>query len=347
MGFPSIGKSTIAVDNSSLGCKWARIEIAVEYDSAGVPRKERHTYHVNDDHQRVALLETEHDPSDPAPTTSLVRYQSPDRLDSAQLETDGAGNVISYEVFHPFGTTAYQATAKTLGPAAKRFRYTGMERDEETGLGYHGARYYIPRIGRWTAPDLHPDTLDGNRYAYVNNNPMAYRDPNGRFEEPVHGALTYRLALAAGFSAKDAATIAIATAGMDHEAATRPGDSPGEMMLQIFRGTTQTFTTRARGCPTTRARRHRRGGHRSPRVRAAPAQPRRCRLQGRTGPAQPVAGPPARADRAAAGRGRRRARRTAAIEASAAFAAGGAWGVLGAIAVAAAVTLFAFCHGQG
>jgi len=37
--------------------------------------------------------------------------------------------------------------------AAKRYRYEGKERDEESGLYYHGARYYMPWLCRWTAVD--------------------------------------------------------------------------------------------------------------------------------------------------------------------------------------------------
>jgi RHS repeat-associated protein len=63
--------------------------------------------------------------------------------------------------------------------SAKRYRYTGKERDEETGLGYHGARYYAPWLGRWTAAD--PIGLgDGvNRFSYVNGNPVRLIDPRG------------------------------------------------------------------------------------------------------------------------------------------------------------------------
>src|SRR5262249_7690529 len=50
------------------------------------------------------------------------------------------------------------------------------------------------------------------------NNPIIHRDSNGMFEEPTHGILTYRLALAAGFPPADAARLAIATAAMDHSA---------------------------------------------------------------------------------------------------------------------------------
>lgn len=61
----------------------------------------------------------------------------------------------------------------------KRYRYTGKERDEETGFYYHGARYYAPWIGRWTrcAPK---ELVDGpNMYSYVYGNPLRYTDPTG------------------------------------------------------------------------------------------------------------------------------------------------------------------------
>ena len=116
-----------------------------------------------------------------------------------------------------------------------------MERDDESGLEYHGARYYAPWLGRWLAPDTHADKLDGNRYAYVKNNPVINRDRNGLYEETVHGLATYRLALAAGFSGADAGKIAIAAAGMDHDPATRPGDNAGELIHQILSGRTQEY----------------------------------------------------------------------------------------------------------
>jgi RHS repeat-associated protein len=64
----------------------------------------------------------------------------------------------------------------------RRYRYTGKEKDEETALYYHGARYYACWLGRWTAPD--PSGLvDGpNRYAYVGNSPISKADPTGRTE---------------------------------------------------------------------------------------------------------------------------------------------------------------------
>ena len=88
--------------------------------------------------------------TDPSPA-SLTRYIYSNQLQSATLELDDSGQVISYEEYHPYGTTAYQASNSAINAVAKRYRFSGKERDEESGLYYHGARYYAPWLGRWTA----------------------------------------------------------------------------------------------------------------------------------------------------------------------------------------------------
>lgn len=199
------------------------VEIYREYAAGGALRSERRTFHVMDDRQRVALIERQTVATDGPVEPRLVRYQGPDHLGSARVETDEAARVISYEEFHPFGTTAYQAVDKAVLATAKRYRYTEMERDEESGLEYHGARYYVPWLGRWTSPDMQPAQVPGNRYAYVKNNPVIHFDSNGMSEEPLHGATTFRLLVAAGFTPADAARIALADAAMDHD----PEDTAG------------------------------------------------------------------------------------------------------------------------
>ena len=63
--------------------------------------------------------------------------------------------------------------------------FTGKERDTESGLDYFGARYYGSAMGRFISPDpklasAHPgDPQTWNRYAYVDNNPMKFIDPDG------------------------------------------------------------------------------------------------------------------------------------------------------------------------
>jgi RHS repeat-associated protein len=61
----------------------------------------------------------------------------------------------------------------------KRYRYTGKERDDNSGLSYYGARYLAPWLARWISPDS--QGADGlNLYVYVGNNPLKYIDPTGR-----------------------------------------------------------------------------------------------------------------------------------------------------------------------
>ena len=67
----------------------------------------------------------------------------------------------------------------------KRYRYTGKERDEESGLNYHGARYYAPWLSRWLSPDPAGVATGPNRYLYGFGSPVRYSDPNGR--EPDEG----------------------------------------------------------------------------------------------------------------------------------------------------------------
>jgi RHS repeat-associated protein len=114
----------------------------------------------------------------------LVRYQLHNHLGSAALELNETADIISYEEYHPFGTTAYQAKNTAINAAAKRYRYTGMERDEETGLEYHSARYYLPWLGRWCSAD--PIGIgDGvNVYAYCRGNPVVNIDLNGKQIRP-------------------------------------------------------------------------------------------------------------------------------------------------------------------
>ncbi len=143
----------------------------------------RETLHIMDDARRIALLETQTiDSQVPIPNPQpLIRYQFANHLGSAGLELDDAGRVISYEEYYPYGGTSYQASRGDVEVSARRYRYTGKERDEETGLYYHGARYFAPWLGRWTSSD--PAGLaDGpNLYVYARNNPLSFTDPNGKW----------------------------------------------------------------------------------------------------------------------------------------------------------------------
>lgn len=139
---------------------------------------ERETLHVMDNKQRIALVETRTHGDDGSPA-QLIRYQFSNHLGSASLELDDAGHIISYEEYYPYGSTSYQAVRSGVEVSVKRYRYTGMERDEESGLSYHGARYYAPWVGRWVSCD--PAGLnDGvNPYSYASDRPLTLIDPSG------------------------------------------------------------------------------------------------------------------------------------------------------------------------
>lgn len=114
-----------------------------------------------------------------AKPVGLRRYAIADHLGSCKLEVDESGKVIAYEEFHPYGTTSYRAMRGSLDAAANRFRFTGVEKDEETGLAQHGARYYAAWLGRWTTGD--PIGVAGgiNLYAYAANAPTQLVDRTG------------------------------------------------------------------------------------------------------------------------------------------------------------------------
>jgi RHS repeat-associated protein len=153
-------------------------EIYREYENDGNSiRLERETLHIMDDKQSIALVETRTKGQDNSPS-QLIRYQFGNHLGSASLELDEGARIISYEEYTPFGSTSYQAARSQTG-TPKRYRYSGKERDDSTGLYYYGARYYAPWLGRWLSPDP-AGTVDGlNLYAFVSGNPVTFCDPNG------------------------------------------------------------------------------------------------------------------------------------------------------------------------
>jgi RHS repeat-associated protein len=101
------------------------------------------------------------------------------------METNETGQVISYEEYHPFGTSAYRVAKSGTDLSLKRYRFTNKERDDETGLYYFGVRYYAAWLGRWTSSDP-GDFVDGlNMYVYVRNNPVNGVDELGYSTENV------------------------------------------------------------------------------------------------------------------------------------------------------------------
>jgi RHS repeat-associated protein len=156
-------------------------ELYREYGVGGEVTLERETLHVLDGKQRVAIVETATTPSaSPAsPVSPASRYQLSNHLGSAAVELDQAGALISYEDYHSYGTTAFQAGRSAAEVSLKRYRYTGKERDDETGLAYHKARYYAPWLGRWVGADPLGIGAGTNVYSYASGNPLVYSDASG------------------------------------------------------------------------------------------------------------------------------------------------------------------------
>jgi RHS repeat-associated protein len=164
----------------------AGFEVYREYASDGrTVGLERETLHVMDDKQRVALVETRTQGTDGS-SAQLVRYQFSNHLGSASLELDDQTQIVSYEEYFPYGSTSYQAVRNGT-ETPKRYRYTGKERDEESGSYYYGARYYAPWLGRWLSADPIGIGDGTNVYAYVRNRPTGSIDVHGTQTEGVTG----------------------------------------------------------------------------------------------------------------------------------------------------------------
>lgn len=159
------------------------VEIYREYQN-NTKKIERSTLHISDNTSRIAQVDTkilDEDNTDVANPLNkdLTRYQYTNHLGSATLETDENGTVISYEEYHPYGTSAYRSSKSNVDLSLKRYRFSGKERDDETGLYYFGARYYAAWLGRWTSSDPAGFVEGLNLYLNSRNNPINFVDPNG------------------------------------------------------------------------------------------------------------------------------------------------------------------------
>ena len=148
------------------------------YRRGGANPLVRETLHVMDDQQRVALVETRTQGNEPGVAPRLIRFQYNNHLGSAALELDHLAQVVSYEEYTPYGSTSYQAV-RSQTETAKRYRYCGKERDEESGLNYHSARYYVAWLGRWLSADPIGIADGPNLYVYCRNNPVVHNDNSG------------------------------------------------------------------------------------------------------------------------------------------------------------------------
>ncbi|MCF8374610.1 MAG: RHS repeat-associated core domain-containing protein [Bacteroidales bacterium] len=143
---------------------------------------ERETLKITEGRNTIAQLETktiENGNTISTPTTNQ-RFQYSNHLGSACLELDSSANIISYEEYHPFGTTSYRSGSSETEVSLKRYKYVGKERDEETGLYYYGARYYATWTARFVSVDpLQFEYPHYTPYQYAGNKPITYIDLDG------------------------------------------------------------------------------------------------------------------------------------------------------------------------
>jgi RHS repeat-associated protein len=102
-----------------------------------------------------------------------------DHLGSTRLLTRLDQSIREKDDYYPYGELT---TTVSTGDILK---FTGKERDSESGLDNFGARYNASTMGRFMSPDplggslVDPQTL--NKYSYVRNNPINLTDPTGLY----------------------------------------------------------------------------------------------------------------------------------------------------------------------
>ena len=163
----SFDKSTVYIDQHFEHHRWAKSD-----DGETL-------IHVLDGTSSVALIRGGHlHPDDRGPA---IRYQLGDHLGNVAVTADASGQWVNREEYFPYGETSFG------GFSRKRYRFTGRERDGESSLAYHGARYLALWLARWVSPDPAGIRSGPNVYAYCRGDPVSRRDLTGLADEPPQG----------------------------------------------------------------------------------------------------------------------------------------------------------------
>ena len=108
----------------------------------------------------------------------LTAINYPDHLGSSSYITNLDGEVSQHIEYVPFGEVFIEERNNTWNTP---YLFNAKEFDEETGMYYYGARYYEPRLSLWMSVDpLEEKYYNSSSYAYCNNNPIRFIDPDGR-----------------------------------------------------------------------------------------------------------------------------------------------------------------------
>ena len=88
--------------------------------------------------------------------------------------TDSSGAVSAQYVYNPYGQVA-----KIQGAFDADFQYAGYYAHPRSGMFFTATRAYSPNVGRFISRDVIEEKGGLNLYAYVQNNPIRYVDPQG------------------------------------------------------------------------------------------------------------------------------------------------------------------------
>ncbi len=128
--------------------------------------------------------------------TNGTEYLTPDHLGSPRVVTNSSATVTQRRDFMPFGEEVTSGAGRSSGSgwssvSAPRQKFTGYERDSESGLDFAQARYFGCTLGRFSSLDpLQASAVadvpqSWNRYTYALNNPIRAIDPTGMKTEYV------------------------------------------------------------------------------------------------------------------------------------------------------------------
>jgi RHS repeat-associated protein len=125
-----------------------------------------------DNSSRIAMIR--YGTAFPDDISNTEVYNLEDHLGSSSVRLDTNGAIIDKEEYYPFGDSSLRTFDK------KRYRFTGKEKDSESGLYNFGARYYAAWTCRFISVDPKAKKSDyQSSYAYGDNNPVVMNDPSG------------------------------------------------------------------------------------------------------------------------------------------------------------------------
>jgi RHS repeat-associated protein len=121
-----------------------------------------------------------------------AQYYLTDQVDSVKVVTNDSGMVVTSHEYLPFGEDWI-----TEGDTKNAPKYNSQELDKESGYYFYNARHYDPEIARFVTADnvidgekkdengkiISSDTQGWNRFSYVRNNPILYKDPTGHWKD--------------------------------------------------------------------------------------------------------------------------------------------------------------------